>query len=111
LVTGEVRRDATWQILEGDELIGEVRNCGFWDMFWTCGDFRAHGRFERDFRSTFDDFNAGMRGGDPARGSEALKTIRGRLHLVDRRGRRRSIFSLVIEGEHARFRLLDAEPD
>jgi hypothetical protein len=100
---------AAWQIFEGDDLIGEVHNCGFWDMFWTCGDFQPYGRFEQDYRSVFDDFVDGRAGGDQARRTRALQTVRQRLHLVDPHGQRWAIFSLVIEGDHARFRLVHGQ--
>jgi len=79
-----LRSRAWWAVamsrrsFDGDDLIGKVRNCRFWDMFWTCGDFQPYGRFEQDYRSVFDDFVDGHAGGDQARRTRALQTVRQR---------------------------------
>jgi hypothetical protein len=91
-----------WRVYCGDELVGEIHNCGYWDMFWTSGEFHPRGRFEQDFRACFEDY----RSGDADRRTAALRMIRESLHLVDSRGHAHPIFSLVVEGGHARFRLM-----
>src|SRR4029450_8991557 len=69
----------TWWLFEGKDLIGEIRNCGFYDMFWTRGGFRARGCFEQDFRAAFDDYMDARASADKTRRSQAVGQSAGGL--------------------------------
>jgi hypothetical protein len=100
------RDEQIWRLYRGDELVGEIRDAGFYDMFWTDGRFHAAGSFERDLRMLFRDASEGLSAGDYERSARASRTILQMLTLTDPAGTPVSLFNLVIEGDRARFRLL-----
>lgn len=93
-----------WRLLRGSELVGEIHEPGYYDVFWTDGRFVPRGCFESDLRAVFDDAIQSVTGGDHERAIPALRTIKETAVLIDPSGQLTLYLNLIIEDGRARFR-------